>query len=67
MGTYGQGCCGCGGSIGRVVGCPCAAWWWSSCDVHYLYKGRGVEVVVVVVDDVVLVVLVLLELVVVEL
>ena len=47
--TYGQGCCGCGGSGGRVVGCPCASWCWSSCDAWVL-MGRGVVVVVVVVE-----------------
>ena len=47
--TYGQGCCGCGGSGGRVVGCPCASWCWSSCDAWVL-MGRGVVVVVVAVE-----------------
>ena len=50
MGTYGQGCCGCGGSGGNVVGCRCAAWCWSSCDA-WVFMGRGGVMVVVVVVE----------------
>ena len=51
LGTYVQGCCGCGGSVGRVHGdgCPCAAWCWLSCDAWVLV-GRGVVVVVVALE-----------------